>query len=419
MKKFTSLVNELFHKTKKYLQTHKETKYLILLTLVLTIAFIGFYIGRNSTGKNYMINGFHKAITSNNARALMKYVTVKDDAVPITEDTIQPFLDYLNNSEGRSSQFIKYLKSQKALEDGGIAEVKEVKEGLLTKWKIELKPVFLQITTSYKDTELYLQNISYGRTTEDNSITELGPLLPGKYSIKVKLSNEYGESVAEKSVQLLEGTIATTLTPPAEYITLLSNYPEAEVFINDKSTNLTVKEFNNIGPVPLESDIKIHGEMTFPWGTIKSKEITLADTPSLRLDIDPLNDVIKEQLEEAYRSFYNQLFEALNNEDLSLVEEPSRAAAEKLYNRYKSTALIFKDSYEITEILWEESAVALKRENGSYISNALVNLELNKNKTILGFPISSKPDKLSFQTFLTYNPDNASWYVSSINDLSK
>ncbi|WP_426349633.1 TcaA 3rd/4th domain-containing protein [Alloiococcus sp. CFN-8] len=419
MKKLMSLIKKLIQKAIKYIQTHKETKYLYLLALVLIIASIGFYIGRSSTSKNYMIKSLHKAITSNNTTALMKYIVVKDEAVPITEDSLQPFLDYLNNTEGRTSQFINHLKSQRSLEQGGMAVVKEVKKGFLTAWKVELRPVNLQISTSYEDTEIYVQDKSYGRTSEDNSVSEIGPLIPGKYNIKVRLANEYGESISEKSVQLLEGTIATSLTPPAEYITLLSNYPDAEVFINDKSTKLTVEEFNNIGPVPSTSKIKIHGEMTFPWGIVKSQEITLEDAPNLRLDIDPLNDVIKNQLEEEYRSFYEQLFDALNNEDLSLVEEPSRAAAKKLYDRYKSTALIFKDSYEITEILWEETAVALKREDGSYVSNALVNLELNKNKTIWGFPISSKPDKLSFQTFLTYNPDNDSWYVSSINDLSK
>ncbi len=419
MKKNHHLIKEFFYKAKNYLQTHRESKYLILLTIVLIIAICGFYIGSTSTSKSHMINNLQKAITSNNPKAMIKYITIENDAISLTEEKIQPFLDYLNNADGRVSQFISYLKSEKALEEDGMAVIKQINKGFLKSWKIELKPVYLHLSTKYKDTDFYIQGTSYGKSAEDNFIYKIGPLIPGKYNIKVKLSNEYGDSEAEKSVQLLEGTVATSLSPPAEYITLLSNFPEAELFINDMDTNLTIAEIENLGPVPMNSEIKIHGEMSFPWGTIKSDTKEIDDATSIRLDITPLNDTIKDQLEEEYKNFYYQLFEALNRKDLSLVEEPSRSAAKKIYDRYKSTALIFKDSYEIKEILWEESAVALKRENGTYIANAIVNLEYNKNKTILGFPINSKPDTLSFQTFLTYNPESNIWYVSLVNDLSK
>ncbi len=81
--------------------------------------------------------------------------------------------------------------------------------------------------------------------------------------------------------------------------------------------------------------------------------------------------------------------------------------------------MIIKDSYKMKNIQWEQNAIAIKMDNGLFKCNAVVNLEYDKQKNLWGFPLSSRPEVLSFQTILAYDEKNNTWVVSEINEISK
>ena len=420
MNKITIKFNEIFSKGKKLLIDNKKNRFILLFLVVITcIALSGFFLGRKTTDKSYIIKNFEKAILENDYKTALKFLTLKDDFLELNKDTAAPFFAYLNGTEGRKSQLISYLKTPEALEEGNTIVLKKVNKGLYTKWVLELQPVFLDFTSNYKDTEIYLDDNLYDISKSPDYNITLGPLVPGIYNLKVLLNNSYGRSEENSQIQLIKGLTSFSLTPPSGYVTALSNFSDSKVFINGKDSGLTVSDFQDIGPIPLKANITLYGEKAFPWGIIKSEEKTIVDTSNIRLDLNPLNDELRSSLEEKYKEFYESLFTALNQKNLNLIEEPSRKAAEVIYNKYKSSALIIKESYEMTDIQWEQNAISLKTEDSTYKANAIVNLSYNKNISLAGFPISLRPKVLSFQTILSYSEKDNAWYVAEINDLTK
>lgn len=413
-------IHNFYFKIKNFIIKYPYLKYLIIFVLfIATIGTFGFYLGVLNANKNYTINNFEKALTNNNAKEISKYLIFNDTNIKLTEDNIQPFLEYLNSGDNRKKNLIDYLKTPEAQGDGEMAKMRFIKKGLLKYWKIELKPVYISFSTSFKDTKIFINNNLYSTSNEDGYSENLGPFIPGKYNIKVLLSNEYGSSEVDKPIQLLYGLVPFSLSPPATKLSIQSNFTDSEVFINEKSTNLSVNEFKNIGPIPMDSKSNVYVKKKFPWGEVISDKKIIMDLPELRLDINPLTDDLRKSLEEIYKEFYESFFMALNKSDISLIKHSSEKIVKPMFNKYKNSALIIKDSYKMKNIEWEQNAIAIKMDNGLFKSNAVVNLEYDKQKNLWGFPLLSRPESLSFQTILSYDEKNNTWIVSEINEISK
>ncbi len=417
-------INKYLHTTyfkiKEYINEYSYLKFIIIsLLFVLIIGLFGFYLGVLNSDKAYSINKFEKALVKNDSRAALKYLSFKDNEINLTKDNLQPFLDYINTSPERRKNLINYLNSNESLKEGNMVILKTVGNWPFKKWKIELQPVYLSFSTEFKNTELYLNNILFDKSDTDGYSNKLGPIIPGKYSIATVLTNEYGSSKAEKEIQLLSGLIAVSLSPPAAMVNLQGNYPEAEVYINDKPTSIKIKDFKNIGPIPINNTFTVHAEMSFPWGKTISEKKTFSQLPELRLDINPLTDELRATLEQVYTEFYQSFFIALNQNDVSLIKHSSPEVSQSVFNRYKNTALILKDSYKMKSIQWEQNAIGVKTQNTVYKANAVINLEFDKQKNIFGFPFLTKPESLSLQTILSYDEKNNRWFVSEVNEISK
>jgi|GEM_PF-6133922 len=420
LKSIREYLHSFYFKIKNHIIKYPYLKYLIIFVLfIVIIATFGFYLGISNSNKNYTINNFEKALINNNAKNISKYLVFNDNNIKVTEDNIRPFLEYLNSGDNRKKSLIDSLKTSETQGNGEMAKMRFIKKGLFKHWKIELQPVYISFSTSFKDSKVFINNRLYATSNKDGYSEKLGPFIPGKYDVKVLLSNEFGSSEVDKPIQLLYGLVPFSLSPPALKLTIQSNFTDSEVFINEKSTNLTVNKFKNIGPVPMNSQSYVYAKKNFPWGEVISDKKNITDLPEIRLDINPLTEDLRKSLEEIYKEFYESFFVALNKNDISLIKHSSEKIVKPIFNKYKNSALIIKDSYKMKNIQWEQNAIAIKMENGLFKSNAVVNLEYDKQKNLWGFPLLSRPESLSFQSILSYDEKNNTWVVSEINEISK
>ena len=69
-------------------------------------------------------------------------------------------------------------------------------------------------------------------------------------------------------------------------ITVESPYQDAEVYINDVDSNLTVEEAKEIGPFNLEETNYIYIKRNFPWGEVQGEKVYIKDIPIVKANIN-------------------------------------------------------------------------------------------------------------------------------------
>ena len=237
---------------------------------------------------------------------------------------------------------------------------------------------------------------------------EIVTLIPGRYEVSYKLKTDYGDIAESKDMEFLEdGDINVEVA--AEYITLYSNFNDAKVYINGKDTEKTVSEIKTYGPIPKNKDIIIYLTKEFPWGVVKSPEVKIQEDNILKLDINMANDKLLATIENTLRGFYNSLFDALNNKDISLMENVEENSREEIFNSIYEKTMIFSNNYTIDDLELKIANSEFKYENERYVANILVDINYSVAKKILPFIKEEKEER--FLIVLIY--DEGKWLVES------
>ena len=91
----------------------------------------------------------------------------------------------------------------------------------------------------------------------------------------IHMKTKYGDISDSKIDVIIMEDETVEINVDGNYITLYSNFDDAKVFINNIDTGLMTKDIKNYGPLPKDKDIKIFLQREFPWGTIKSEEVSI------------------------------------------------------------------------------------------------------------------------------------------------
>ena len=128
------------------------------------------------------------------------------------------------------------------------------------------------------------------------------------------------------------------------YLNITSDYPDAEIFINAKDTNVKVKDATNFGPV--DSSSKIYATQVIDEKKLKSEEYsaTSGETDinlSFQDAINTLNDAqsqlneVKSQLNVLLHDYTSSLTHAINTNNFSLID-PYVASGSEIYKQQQS-----------------------------------------------------------------------------------
>lgn len=258
----------------------------------------------------------------------------------------------------------------------------KIKKGFLyDKYYIDINTINVKFTTNISDVNVEFLNKRFNLINE----AEFN-IIPGEYSLSYKYKTKYGDISESKIINLMEDKIVE-VNIDANYITLYSNYDDAKVFINNVDTGLISKEIKNYGPLPKDKDIKVFIQREFPWGIIKSEEISVGNNQYINLNIGMVNDRLNNMINETVDSFYSSVFNALNNKDKNLISGSIELVKEVVYNYMNEKAFLFSNSYEISDLAVEIEKSDFKYEEGIYKASLLTKVEYSVYKKI--FPSSS------------------------------
>ncbi len=376
-------------KGKGFKSLFKERKLELSIISVVIFVILIFLFSNFTLSKEKFLKKFELALINGNSNSLAKCVKLEDKDMASKE--LKPLIDGYDKNKLRINKIVNEIRRNGESENFKL----KIKKGFLyDKYYIDINTINVKFTTNISDVNVEFLNKRFNLINE----AEFN-IIPGEYSLLYKYKTKYGDISESKIINLMEDKIVE-VNIDANYITLYSNYDDAKVFINNVDTGLISKEIKNYGPLPKDKDIKVFIQREFPWGIIKSEEISIGNNQYINLNIDMVNDRLNNMINETVDSFYSSVFNALNNKDKNLISGSIELVKEVVYNYMNEKAFLFSNSYEISDLAVEIEKSDFKYEEGIYKASLLTKVEYSVYKKI--FPFAKNYNEASFIINLEY-----------------
>ncbi|ARI76438.1 hypothetical protein HM131_06130 [Halobacillus mangrovi] len=283
------------------------------------------------------IQSMDRAITEGDAKAFFEEVTLDDSALIHKEEFLR-FIEYSGWEDVReqmshviedegASDFDKKIYDSYGNELFVMKKVTVV-PGFYHTYEIEAAPNQLLLTTNVSPSTFTIdkEKMEVKKTKEHHKFLKL---YPGTYQLTGEASNEFGEFTISQEVvvdTLGRGDFSVDAAFPEETYTILTNHPDANLFVNGKSTKKKLSEFKTLGPFPKDQEVNLHAE----W---KNKD----------------GDILKTEPVTQNSAFWGELnfvfedaYEDVNDPPL----EEQTATSEAFEEEAERLVLDFRDAYE-------------------------------------------------------------------------
>lgn len=315
----------------------KSSKVLsISVILLLMVGFAGYITVQSMYKPAKVVKEFEEAIESSNSKDVANILNGGQDVMKVEEADAKMLIKYFDENPDLLAETKSNLKKKAqyleragdtGFKDEGFLTLQEVKKkwGIITQYGVSFQPVYVKVSTNQPNASISINDKNVGELKEEEERT-FGPFLPVMHEVKGAYKGEYTTVTDEVKIDSLEEDdhkIPVELDLTGDEVYLTSNYDEATVFVNGKSTGKTVEELESFGPVSLDGKLKIHAEMKIQDKTLKSKKVSVENN-SIELWVDDTEieeaeerayeaAAIKEMEEEEVIAIINEHYEEITN----------------------------------------------------------------------------------------------------------
>lgn len=400
-------------------------KTVILCIIIAAIAIVSFIlIGRSITGPNKIAARFQSDISSNNKSDLSKILCSNDNRLKMDESSSSALLKYFKDNPSYLNKVLNNMNTQ--LSNKSLIKEKStvpqqgnfiiVKDGsvllFFPKYRISVKPTFIDINASIKGIELSLNGNKIGKSDTDDFNKEFGPFLPGEYKLYANYKGKYTSLNKTYNVDLVNSTngrVNVDVFKDLSYVEIDGDYPDAEIFINNRNTKVKISDAENFGPV--SPGTRIYAIANEDGKKLKSDEYTVASgdkTVNLNFsDSEAQMNNIEDQIHSLVDMYTNSFCSAINYGDFSYVE-PYIYPGSSLYNLQKKYVV---DTYDkgINENIMSYNIVSYNLSDDN--QSGTVNTEEVYNITTDN---DSYEKNFKYTYGFKYNEDMGSYQLTSI-----
>lgn len=324
------------------------------------------------TSKKELINDLEVALKEDKSRKIDNYIEFKENS--IASKDLEPLMEYYNNDNKRINATIDELKKSGKSD---IFTINVKKKLFFDDYYLEMNAISIKVNSNIKPSKIFLdEKIIDGNVAAD--------IVPGVHTVRCELETPYGIVQDEKEVLAINDE-EVTLNLDAMNIEVTSNFDDADVFINGKNTGKKAKDIKDLGPIPMNSEIKMYLQKEFPWGVIKSDEVTIGDVPNINANINIANEGLIENIKSISQKFYTSVFEALNNKNSDLILYANDDTKEKIYNEIEKKAIFLTNNYEISDLITEIESSEFTYTEGAYKANVVIKVNYSIYKKLLPF----------------------------------
>ncbi|MCD9020565.1 zinc ribbon domain-containing protein [Cohnella silvisoli] len=410
----------------------KKAKILIGSALLIVVLAVGAYLtGKYLTDENRLIDRFEKAVEDGNGDKLYDLLSASNKENRFDQKAADGIAHYLKSNPDALIQVTDQLKRQAKLLQSGDVEAlgnaddvtfvylhkKDKRRWLFYKdYELIVKRYMVPVQTNYEGAKILVDGKEVGAATGEESVIEVGPLLPGEYDMKAVYEGEYTTLENKQKVLLfpMESTPKTVrLELEGHYVNVYSNNNKARIFINGKDIGLVVADGQQIGPIVVDGSNKMYLEAEYPWGKMKSAEHPI-DSDQMEVNMGGLNESAKEDIMASAHDFVTSWTQSLQEMDASKLKNASAewtANISDYIGVMKANAQKYKGS--INRMTFDlDSFVLIPLEDGGY--SAQVNVQVDYSE-ITYYMEDKAPAPIDGTIYTSYELvyDGGRWLVSS------
>lgn len=325
----------------------KDKKNQLIIGIIVGILVI-FGISTFTYGKinspEKVVSKFEKAIDNNDSKSLAKIADCYDENLEINEESLQPFIDYCSSNPEYASNIKDNLKSQiknpSSLKDASsqsdaiaLAET----GGIFNKAVISIKPMTMTVKSDAKGASVSISGKDYGTINEVDKEVQISPIVPGKHKITASFNSDFANVTEDSEVDIItDDSDTVSLFTKYKAVQIKGNDTNAIVFLDGKSTGMTIKDATNFFPVTESSEL--YAEIEKDGKTLQSPKVKVKKQKYIQLNVngkassnsddetsesgaDPImNKTIAEQkLKELIKMFVEKIPTAVSANDPSLL----------------------------------------------------------------------------------------------------
>lgn len=322
----------------------KKAWYYIIPIFALVIIVIGAYLFLSEQYKpNKVIDKFETAVKKKDTKDLTKLMNDGQTEILVKADDVEGYISYLTK-ENEFSDLVKQLQKQSSQIKGDqklypikdqygnelfILQKKAKKKwGIFDQYVIKFIPIDVKVSSNFPNTKVSIKGKKAKTIQSEDDVVDLGKTFPGTFQIEAESVGKYSTFKAKEKVDFSEASdnvLEHQINFEGDYISVYSNYSDAEIFINDKDIGMSVGDSEEIGPIATDGSVKIYAKRNFPTGSKKSQIITVTSNDDINLTFDesPTEKVEDPQtaLTDFMRSYLSDSVSAINSNDFSYVSD--------------------------------------------------------------------------------------------------
>lgn len=309
----------------------KKNLFLIIgFAIIAALLFGAYKFGAYKFSKEKQVNVMIEAFQKKDINAIDEFVKANDSSLKIKTEDIKAYMRYLKENPSYNKQLLSYLqketvdqkltKDKSSFKDGEIVE--EGKEWFLyPKYKFSMKSYYMNVSTTAKNAEIYVNDKKETELSSDKTSKELGPYFPGTYVVKATAKTELTELETEKEVDLADEQsekVKVDLSLEGKYVSISSDESDATVFVNGKKRGKLNYGSYKLGPVSTDETVEVHLEKTTDFGVIKSESVKIGDQSTYYLKFP--KETSSSAVGEFVRNHIYDNVRAISLNDFSLIE---------------------------------------------------------------------------------------------------
>ena len=332
----------------------KKIKIASISILLIVIVFAAFITLTKQTQEK-VVDKFEEAIISKDNEAVRELLVSKDKSLEITSQQVDALFKFYEENPSQITKDAQALKlTIPNYQDENTTFGIMMEEGFINdKYKISVNPRYIQVSIYDKNIKATLmsgEEVIYENLEKTNN-QEIGPFLPGLYTINISANNEYSKVSINENVDIFNGSINQyrEVDTNINQTIIKSEYEDAIIHIGGESTEKTAKEFSTIAG--LKDGTKIHGVINRDGEIISSEIVVIEDSNEIYLEFDYKAPPTKQEAEEGIKltieNYLVNFASAVNYGDLDYIEDYMVMGSEIQKQQEKSIPDMYeRDIYE-------------------------------------------------------------------------
>lgn len=316
---------------KEPVKLSKKSKLIMsVVGALIVLLFIGYKVGESITSYEKIVDNFEEAMIDKDAKKVAKMLVADTKNMKVDKDTVTGFIEYYNDNPSEMNSLFSHLKEQgmayKHNPDYDDADlyytvnlVKDGKTFVFDKYQIKVSPVYFNVSTNYKDSEITLNGDVIGTADRDEYSKEFGPYLPGTYTFGSTYKSDFVELEIEEDHSNIDSDYTKEVNLYIEgeevyfEIPNKSGFESLKLYINDEDTGINLLEEDTIGPVLTDGSMEVAYEAEFPWGKVKTDNVPMDD---YYMDVKfSADDELKKTIQETIVTYNQEYLQAITTAD--------------------------------------------------------------------------------------------------------